>query len=1836
MQKTMKNDVALKAKADQNYVSLMLRGGRMTKVAGVTASYAPCLGRVRTALSTGAIVLGAAMALPSIAEAQVADTCATSGATVTCTGDLASGVSVSGPWSGAMEVDPTTSTLVVENVTSTQIAPATDVDGISFFGEYGALVLHADTTGSGGIHADGLGNGIDAFVPTDGSLTITHAGDISVDADTANLDTYSRGAGNGINANLANSGAISITHSGNISISRSGPRSGIIDDRETGRGIPTGVGISAATDGVGSANSSDISIVTTGDISSVSANGADRAGNGIDAEVMDNGNIAIQHTGNVSGDTAIAARLGGATSRDLSIEVDGNVTGQNEGIFAVSGGKGDVFVSVEGNVEANSTGIFVDSFVWADGSDHEPNFEEKSGNTTIETTGTVHGGRIGIIGMNRVAGDLVIKANNVSSADQNGILAENVSSPYDGASPSEYLPGSLSVTTTGTVSGGANGIYALNQGTGALTIAATSNGAAQVTGGANGIEARNENGSTLSIDVDTATGGSNGVLALNAAGGDLHVTAQNASGASEDGISAYINGTGALTVTTNGNVSGGDTGILAEIDEETASETDQASPETSSITIDSTGSVTGGEFDAILAKIRGSGTIEIRNAATLNVTDVDGKGDGIDADILGTDAESNSIGGNGAVTITNTGDIHVVSTEGEYSSAGDGIDADIDGDGDMVITNVATITSDNGHAISADLSGNGSITIEHTGTLSGGKNGILAENGGEGFAEGTALSITSAGAVSGTTNGIEADNFGTGDLTITATNADDGTGVSGGMSGISAVNRAGGALTIDAQTVTGAENDGILASNTQITSTALSIDVTGDVSGGNRGIYAFNQGSGGLTVTAADDTQITGQGGGIVAKNSFGGDVNISANNVRTNVADAIEVVNGSGTQSMRVTTTGSVQSDGRSGIITSNFGSGDLTITATNSNGTAQVTGNTRGVSASNATGGNLTIDVDNATGVNREGVFGWTDAADGDLTITSTGTVSGGADGISATKKGTGNLTVAATNSDGTATVSGDQNGIRAKNTGGGYARIEADTVSGEAEDGIYGSNDSDGSSLTIIAHGVVTGDDTGILAQNSGTEGLTIEATNNGDGQVTARFDGINAVNQNGGALSIEADNVRGENEDGIYAKNEAGDGGLAITTTGDVTGGEDGIEARNDGTGDLTVTVSGATSGTNGAGITTATAAGATSVITLNEGADVSGATAAIQNTAGDSSVFFNAGAKISGGTLLGDGSDTLTIAANADISAVTLLDGGDGSGDTLTLSGFDGDFGADLTGWEDVTFDAAHINFTGHEISEAVVSQQIATVSRAAQASVSLADTFEAASNSLTSQQVSGAVVSLKHGTVFRPTQADFSLAGGLNIDADSTFDATHGGAGTVALTGNLDNGGTITLSDDAAGDQITVSGDLQGAGRLMLDADIRTGTGDRVAVDGDVTGTGQISVNALGTDGTPEAITLVTVGGSASADAFALASANATTPEGENVQVVGAFTYRLAFDDVAGEFAFTPFDANGNVAFNSIANVLEAYPAQLALLNTPGAMFQSWANRAGVASGDTGTATRNLFNFVPSAETALWFRAYGTKATYEGTSSSNSAVDTSVSAFELGVDLPAIETGSGRLLVGASFAKQTAQSDIITSTNSGGIDTDGAALSLNALWQSDSQFYAGAQLRYSNFSSDLSLGGLGPVVLGTEGEGVAASIEIGKAFAVSERLTLVPQVQLTHSKISGDTIADPFGQPFVGVITDGTTSSARIGLRAEYVTDTGSFYGAVSYIHGLDTKTSVDYAGQTLSTELDPNRIELRAGGQVAISDTTQLYGEINYQAGLADMGNDNAYSLSVGVKIRF
>ncbi|MCH2168355.1 MAG: hypothetical protein MK107_11590, partial [Oceanicola sp.] len=185
MQKTMKNDVVLKAKADQNYVSLMLRGGRMTKVAGVAASYAPCLGRVRTALSTGAIVLSAAMALPTIAETQVADGCTINGGVVACAGNDTNGLFIEGD-----VLDVTVISGATVDDTATDQYPVRSA--IKILGNVdGSVINNGTITSKGGPYSDADGVEVDEIFgdfTNSGKITATATGNSRVDTvETENI-----------------------------------------------------------------------------------------------------------------------------------------------------------------------------------------------------------------------------------------------------------------------------------------------------------------------------------------------------------------------------------------------------------------------------------------------------------------------------------------------------------------------------------------------------------------------------------------------------------------------------------------------------------------------------------------------------------------------------------------------------------------------------------------------------------------------------------------------------------------------------------------------------------------------------------------------------------------------------------------------------------------------------------------------------------------------------------------------------------------------------------------------------------------------------------------------------------------------------------------------------------------------------------------------------------------------------------------------------------------------------------------------------------------------------------------------------------------------------------------------------------------------------------------------------------------------------------------------------------------------------------------------------------------------------------------------------------------
>ena len=134
------------------------------------------------------------------------------------------------------------------------------------------------------------------------------------------------------------------------------------------------------------------------------------------------------------------------------------------------------------------------------------------------------GANYGISALNKGLGALSITATRPVYGNYNaGIAAKNYGT-------------SLTINTAAVVGGSdsvADGIYALNQGAGALSI--TSNG--PVAGSGKGIEARNY-GASLTINAGAVSGGTIGVYAVN-------------------------QGSGALSITTTGQVLGGARGIIA-------------------------------------------------------------------------------------------------------------------------------------------------------------------------------------------------------------------------------------------------------------------------------------------------------------------------------------------------------------------------------------------------------------------------------------------------------------------------------------------------------------------------------------------------------------------------------------------------------------------------------------------------------------------------------------------------------------------------------------------------------------------------------------------------------------------------------------------------------------------------------------------------------------------------------------------------------------------------------------------------------------------------------------------------------------------------------------------------------------------------------------------------------------------------------------------------------------------------------------------------------------------------------------------------------------------------
>ena len=961
---------------------------------------------------------------------------------------------------------------------------------------------------------------------------------------------------------------------------------------------------------------------------------------GIKVSASGSGAVSVNATGAVTGSGATGIGVdvvAGATAGTLTVSV-ATVTGGAVGVKAVGSGANDVDISASGAVAAtgSSTGVGIDAL------------SASAGDITI-TAAAVTGSAVGIKAVVNGSGAVSVKAGgNVAGTGTAGIQLVGGANAADatidaaavagksGIDARQGGTGKLDIKATGTVTATTGmGIYGSAGATaGTLTITAEQT----VTGSAAGIRAIGGNDNDVLVLASgavsaTATNGV-GIDGLASSGGDLTITAMQTASGGGIGIKAISSGAGSVSVKATGTVTG-----------------------TATAGVQARGGANTGTMTISVATVTGAGGIDARHGGTGKL---DIKADGA---VMGTGTGGMGIYGSagataGTLTIT-AGQTVTGSTAGIKASGGN------DNDVLVLASGAVSATANNGVGIDGLASSGGDLTITAMQTASGGGIGIKAISSGAG-----SVSVNATGAVTGTaTAGVQArGGANTGTMTISVATVT-------GAGGIDAQNTGSGLVTITATgTVTGSSAIGILGSGGgAVTITAAA------VAGGTAGIRAF--GSGAVNVNASAEVTATGAaaGIGIDGKASGAGALTITAAAV-TGSGIGIKVVS-SGAGTVSISATGEVKGTGTAGIqATGGTTTGAMTINV------ATVTGKT-GIEAKQGSANKLDITATGAvtgTGASGAGIDALVSSA-GALTITAAA-VTGSAVGIKAVSSGAGTISVRATGEvKGTGTA-----GIQA--TGGtttGAMAINAATVTGKT--GIEAKQGS-ANRLNITATGAVTGtgaSGVGIdaLVSSAGALAITaaavtgsavgIKVISSGAGAVSVRATGavlatgaggIGVQAQtSGGALTISAAAVTGTST-GIKVKG-FGTGSVSISASGAVKGtGSDGIFVDHDGSGATTITVTTAVTGGNGASVaairTEVSTGGAT--ILLNSGASVGAGTSnAIMGSAGSTTVTVNTGASIAGKVKLGGGTDTLTFSGGT-FSNITGLDGGDGTGDTLTF------------------------------------------------------------------------------------------------------------------------------------------------------------------------------------------------------------------------------------------------------------------------------------------------------------------------------------------------------------------------------------------------------------------------------------------------------------------------------------------------------------------------------------------------------------------------------------------
>ena len=1081
----------------------ILRGGRLTKVAGLVASYAPAFGLPGVSLlaSASALAIGAGALWGASAGVAVANSC---DANFTCTGTITQTQTLNSTATSDMSV-------FVDSSATINVASGVGIDITK--SETGGIVF----TANAGQSISAAGTAIQANNTSGGDVEFTITGSVSGGAtpDAAGIRVTNDSSGSEVSlviASVTGGTGIDATNSGSsflhihaTGLVRGTDKGGIKASNSGGNLTITATSVSGATYGIQATNTGTGSLSV---VASESVSGSSGAG----ITATSSGALSISAAGAVSGSGASGPGIYAKGSGALTITA-ATVSGGQHGIHVVNTGSGTLSIVATGTVSGaagagihgTSSGSLSISAGAAVSSSQTGIHAVGSGALTITAAG-VSGGQGGINAANSGSGTLSIVAT--------GTVSGSVGAGIKGTSSGSLNISAASVSGSGS---GGDGIYA--KGSDSLAITA-----ATVSGSERGIKAENTGTGALSIDASGSVTGASGAGIHAVGSGNVSISAAaRVSGSGGRGTGIYAKGSGAVTITA-ADVSGGMHGIRAE------------SSSAGELSIVASGPVTGSSGAGIIATATSSGG-ELSISAAARVIGSGSAGDGIKATSSGAltiTATSVSASATGIMADVNGTAAVSVNASGSVSGAsGAGIDAE--GGGDLAIT--AAAVSGGTHGIRAAGTGTDSgVTIAASGPVTGSSGaGIHATSSG-------ALSISASRLVSGSGgsgSGIDATSSGA--LTITAAT------VSGGKHGIMASNTGAGALSISASgPVSGSSGAGIRATSNG--AGGVNVTASGAVAGsGGDAIYVTSSGGDvsvdakGTVTSTVDDKK------GISATNNGTGNLTITADGSVSASGIGIEATS-KGTAT--ITAKSTVTSTAKHGISVTNSGDSLATLTVS-AGGSGAITGGIAGIRASASGSGDVTLEVGrNVTGSgsgsgSEHGAISASASGGGEITIRSTATLTGRKHGIYAEMSGGSDLDIEL--SSGASVVAGIESG--AAITGGEHGIMAKSEDRSTSEIDIY-----------IKSGASVRATKAGVRVEHNGTGTATISA----DGSVAGGMDGITSSGSGNVTITVSG-MVKGGTATQHAAIRIAGGGMTSVTIMSGAVVGVEGSAAAIYGTG-----------------------------------------------------------------------------------------------------------------------------------------------------------------------------------------------------------------------------------------------------------------------------------------------------------------------------------------------------------------------------------------------------------------------------------------------------------------------------------------------------------------------------------------------------------------------------------------------------------------------------------------------------------------------------------------------